>query len=53
MSSGAGRSEALVSRWPAIVMFFAHGALFLLRTPMIALLPRLGRQRAACTEASG
>jgi diguanylate cyclase (GGDEF)-like protein len=34
-----GRSEALVSRWPAIVMFFAHGALFLLRTPMIALLP--------------
>ena len=33
-----GRSEALVSRWPAIVMFFAHGALFLLRTPMIALL---------------
>jgi len=34
-----GRSEALVSRWPAIVMFFAHGALFMLRTPMIALLP--------------
>ena len=34
-----GRSEALVSRWPAILMFFAHGALFLLRTPMIALLP--------------
>src|SRR4029078_2594235 len=22
-----GRSEALISRWPAIVMFFAHGAL--------------------------
>jgi diguanylate cyclase (GGDEF)-like protein len=34
-----GRSEALVSRWPAIVIFFAHGTLFLLRTPMIALLP--------------
>jgi diguanylate cyclase (GGDEF)-like protein len=34
-----GRTEALVSRWPAIVMFFAHGVLFLLRTPMIALLP--------------
>jgi len=34
-----GRSEALVSRWPAILMFFAPGALFLLRTPMIALLP--------------
>jgi diguanylate cyclase (GGDEF)-like protein len=37
-----GRSEALVSRWPAIFMFFAHGALFLLRTPMIALLPTSG-----------
>jgi diguanylate cyclase (GGDEF)-like protein len=34
-----GRSEALVSRWPAIVMFFAHGVLFVLRTPVIALLP--------------
>src|SRR5215831_14942329 len=29
-----GRDEALVSRWPAIFMFFAHGALFLLRTPL-------------------
>jgi diguanylate cyclase (GGDEF)-like protein len=29
-----GRSEALVSRWPAIFMLFAHGALFLLRTPL-------------------
>jgi diguanylate cyclase (GGDEF)-like protein len=26
-----GRDEALVSRWPAIFMLFAHGALFLLR----------------------
>jgi len=34
-----GRDEALVSRWPAIFMFFAQGALFLLRTPMVALLP--------------
>jgi diguanylate cyclase (GGDEF)-like protein len=34
-----GRSEQLVSRWPAIFMLFAHGALFLLRTPMIAMLP--------------
>jgi len=34
-----GRSEPLVSRWPAIFMLFAHGALFLLRTPMAALLP--------------
>jgi diguanylate cyclase (GGDEF)-like protein len=34
-----GRSEALVSRWPAIFMLFAHGALYLLRTPLIAILP--------------
>ena len=34
-----GRSENLVSRWPAIFMLFAHGALFLLRTPLAAVLP--------------
>ena len=34
-----GRDEPLVSRWPAIFMLFAHGALFLLRTPLIAVLP--------------
>jgi diguanylate cyclase (GGDEF)-like protein len=34
-----GRSEQLVSRWPAIFMLFAHGALFLLRTPLLAVLP--------------
>ena len=34
-----GRGEALVSRWPAIFMLFAHGALFLLRTPLVAALP--------------
>src|SRR5580704_324593 len=34
-----GRSEPLVSRWPAIFMLFAHGALFLLRTPLASLLP--------------
>jgi diguanylate cyclase (GGDEF)-like protein len=34
-----GRSEPLVSRWPAIFMLFAHGALFLLRTPMARMLP--------------
>ncbi len=34
-----GRSEPLVSRWPAIFMLFAHGALFLLRTPIAAFLP--------------
>jgi diguanylate cyclase (GGDEF)-like protein len=34
-----GRNEQLVSRWPAIFMLFAHGALFLLRTPLVMLLP--------------
>src|SRR4051812_39368308 len=33
-----GRTEPLVSRWPAIALFFAHGAMFLLRTPLNALL---------------
>jgi diguanylate cyclase (GGDEF)-like protein len=33
-----GRSEPLVSRWPAIFMLFAHGALYLLRTPFGAVL---------------
>lgn len=36
-----GRAEALVSRWPAIFMLFAHGSLFLLRTPLVAVLPWL------------
>ncbi|MDE2284775.1 MAG: GGDEF domain-containing protein [Hyphomicrobiales bacterium] len=34
-----GRSEPLVSRWPAIFMLFAHGSLYLLRTPIGAMLP--------------
>jgi diguanylate cyclase (GGDEF)-like protein len=34
-----GRSEPLLSRWPAIFMLFAHGALFLLRTPLAQVLP--------------
>jgi len=34
-----GRAEHLVSRLPAIFMMFAHGCLFLLRTPLSALLP--------------
>src|SRR3954468_19690451 len=34
-----GRGEPLVSRWPAIFMLFAHGALFLLRTPLAKVLP--------------
>jgi len=33
-----GRDEALVSRWPAVFMMFAHGALFLLRTPLGSIL---------------
>jgi diguanylate cyclase (GGDEF)-like protein len=33
-----GRAEALVSRWPAIFILFAHGALFMLRTPLSASL---------------
>jgi diguanylate cyclase (GGDEF)-like protein len=36
-----GRSEPLVSRWPAIFMLFAHGALYLLRTPLGGMLPWL------------
>jgi diguanylate cyclase (GGDEF)-like protein len=32
-----GRTEGLVSRWPAIFILFAHGALFLLRSPLSAL----------------
>jgi len=32
-----------VSRWPAIFMLFAHGALYLLRTPLGDLLPWLTR----------
>jgi diguanylate cyclase (GGDEF)-like protein len=34
-----GRAEPLVSRVPATFILFAHGALFLLRTPLSALLP--------------
>ena len=34
-----GRSEPLISRWPLIFMLFAHGSLFLLRTPLAVMLP--------------
>jgi diguanylate cyclase (GGDEF)-like protein len=34
-----GRSEPLVSRWPTIFMLFAQGCLYLLRTPIGAMLP--------------
>ena len=33
-----GRGERLVSRWPAIFIMFAHGSVFLLRTPLSAVL---------------
>src|SRR5215471_3287670 len=33
-----GRGEPLVSRWPAVFMLFAHGVVFLLRTPLVAAL---------------
>jgi diguanylate cyclase (GGDEF)-like protein len=39
-----GRSEPLVSRWPAIFMFFAHGALYLLRTPFGTMLAPVNNQ---------
>ena len=32
------RNEPLVSRWPAIVLFVTHGAMFLLRTPINSML---------------
>jgi diguanylate cyclase (GGDEF)-like protein len=38
-----GRSEPLVSRWPAIFLLFAHGTLYLLRTPLGDLVPWLTR----------
>jgi diguanylate cyclase (GGDEF)-like protein len=34
-----GRTEPLVSRWPAIFVLFAHGSLFLLGTPLAEILP--------------
>jgi diguanylate cyclase (GGDEF)-like protein len=34
-----GRAEPLVSRWPTVFMLFAHGSLFLLRTPLARTLP--------------
>lgn len=34
-----GRAEPLVSRIPAVFMLFAHGALYLLRTPILAFFP--------------
>ena len=47
-----GRSEPLVSRWPAIFMLFAHGALFLLRTPLVAIAAVVADRRR-CSAACG
>jgi len=33
-----GRNERLLSRWPAILILFSHGAIFLLRSPVNVLL---------------
>ena len=46
-----GRKEPLVSRWPAIVLFATHGAMFLLRTPLNALLH--GRDSKPSSRAPG
>lgn len=37
-----GREERLLSRWPAILLLFAHGALFLIRTPLTVEFPATG-----------
>jgi diguanylate cyclase (GGDEF)-like protein len=34
-----GRADGLVSRWPAVFIFFSMGAIFLLRTPLSEILP--------------
>lgn len=33
------RNDALISRWPTVLMLIAHGAVFLFRTPLSILLP--------------
>jgi diguanylate cyclase (GGDEF)-like protein len=40
-----GRDESLMSRWPAILLLFAHGAMFLMRRPLSAAIPDLGPQQ--------
>jgi diguanylate cyclase (GGDEF)-like protein len=34
-----GRTDGLLSRWPAVFIFFSTGAIFLLRTPLSTALP--------------
>ncbi len=38
-----GREERLVSRWPAIAILFLYGNVFLVRTPITALLPSVAK----------
>lgn len=38
-----GREEPLVSRWPAVMILFLYGIVFLVRTPISALLPSATR----------
>ena len=45
-----GRTETLVSRWPAIVLLGAHAALFLLRTPL-TFVPDAAASQAALSSA--
>jgi hypothetical protein len=42
-----GRGESLMSRWPAILLLFAHGAMFLLSRPLSAAIPDLGAQQTS------
>jgi diguanylate cyclase (GGDEF)-like protein len=44
-----GRTEGLLSRWPAILLLFAHGPLFLLRSPLAAVVPSMGDQSPLAT----
>jgi diguanylate cyclase (GGDEF)-like protein len=39
-----GREERLVSGWPAIAILFLYGNVFLIRTPLTALLPSVAKQ---------
>jgi len=46
-----GRAQRLVSRWPAIGLLFAVGALFLLRPPLASLLPGAAAGNTALASA--
>ena len=44
------REEPLISRWPAIFLLFAHGSLFLLRTPLGVMLHMSQTLQYSATE---